>query len=362
MSAHETPATPPELSTGCSLIRTATFPRSRALAWNGDVLYASRGYSLLSMKVSGARSEWRNVAEYRPARWRRLSSSLRLAFRLFRDGFHAMAALSSGHLIAAVPGAIIALAPGESEFYLSHRVLRGTRPLHIAVTPNDDIVWGEYFDNPRRAEVHIYASTDHGATWAVAYTFQRGSIRHIHNIVYDQWENCFWILTGDEGSECRILRASCDFATVDTILSGNQQTRTVALVPTAGGLYFSSDTPFEVNHVYFLDRSGTLTQRATLSSSSICGCRVGGAIFFSSMVEPSAVNLDRKTNVYGTFDGRSWQRLLWWKKDFWPMGLFQYGNVFLPDGLNTSGVLAVSTVAVDQGDLETSLWSVNGLS
>ena len=78
----------------------------------------------------------------------------------------------------------------------------------------------------------------------------------MHNIVYDEWENCFWVLTGDNGSECRILRASCDFKTVDVILSGNQQARSAALVPSRDALYFSSDTPLETNHVYRLDRRG----------------------------------------------------------------------------------------------------------
>jgi len=38
------------------------------------------------------------------------------------------------------------------------------------------------------------------------------------------------------------------------------------------------------------------------------------------------------------------------------MGLFQYGNAFLPDGHNTTGLLAVTTIAVERADLETSLW------
>ena len=80
-------------------------------------------------------------------------------------------------------------------------------------TPDGYVYWGEYFDNPHRDEVHIYASTDHGLTWNVAYTFPQGAIRHVHNIVYDKWEDCLWVLTGDNGPECRILKASCDFHT-----------------------------------------------------------------------------------------------------------------------------------------------------
>jgi hypothetical protein len=181
----------------------------------------------------------------------------------------------------------------------------------------------------------------------------------VHNIVYDQWANCFWILTGDNGSECGILRSSCDFKNIDVILSGNQQARAVALVPAPEGLYFSSDTPLESNHVYGLDRQGNVRRLAELSNSSIYGCRVGDAIFFSTMIEPSAVNLEREVRVYGSPDGLQWQALLAWTKDRWPMGLFQYGNAFLPDGRNTSGLLAIATIAVERGDLETTLWKIN---
>jgi hypothetical protein len=338
----------------------AAFPRMRALAWRNDVLYASRGYTLFQsrMKMHASTIEWQQVGRYRPPAWRTITSMSRLASRLFRNGFHALVALSSGHLIGAVPHSIVTLAPGEIEFYISHKLLRGTRPLHLAITPSDHIFWGEYFDNPQRDEVHIYASTDRGAHWDVAHTFPKGTIRHVHNIVYDEWENCFWVLTGDDGYECRILRTSCDFKTVDVALSGNQQTRSATLVPTRDALYFSSDTPVETNYVYRLDRRGRPSKVTELNSSSIYGCRVGNAVFFSTMVEPSAINSDRKVNLYGSPDGFQWQCVLQHKKDRWPMGLFQYGNAFLPDGKNNTGLLAVTTIAVEQSDFETSIWRV----
>jgi hypothetical protein len=341
-----------------ALVRIATSPRLRALAWRDDVLYASRGYSLLrtSMNPNSPSAEWHHVARVSPTWWRSLSAASRLTFRLCRDGFHALAVLGSGHMVAAMPGLIVSLAPGENEFRPTHRVLRGTRPLHIAVTPDDHVFWGEYFDNPARDEVHIYASMDRGATWNIAHTFPRGAIRHVHNIVYDQWADCLWVLTGDNGPECRILRVSRDFSSIETVLSGHQQARAVAMVPTAEGLYFASDTPLESNHVYFLDRRGILTELAPLSSSSIYGCRVGDAIFFSTMVEPSQVNLASHVHLFGSGSGRHWQSLMEWQKDFWPMSLFQYGNILLPDGPNTSGTLALTTVAVKSADLETSLW------
>jgi hypothetical protein len=278
---------------------------------------------------------------------------------LVRDGFHALAVLPSGGLVAAVPGAIVTLRANEAEFRRTHAITRGTRPLHITAAPDGAVFWGEYFDNAAREEVHIYASADGGENWSVAYTFPKGAIRHVHNIVYDPWGNCLWVLTGDYGDECRIVRAACDFSTVEVVLQGNQQARAVALVPREDGLYFSSDTPLEPNYIHRLDRQGTLTRLAPISSSSIYGCRVGEHVFLSTMVEPSKVNHDRNVRVYGSRDGRSWAPLLAWKKDHWPSGLFQYGNALMPDGNNTTPFLAVTTVAVETDDMVASLYSVS---
>jgi hypothetical protein len=313
---------------------------------------------LLCARVEGEKIEWRQVGTYAPPLWRNLTARSRIGSRFCRDGFHALAVLSSGQLVAAVPGGIVILSPGETEFCSTHRVLRGTRPLHLAVTPDDHIFWGEYFDNRDRSEVHIYASTDLGASWQVAHTFPKASIRHIHNVVYDQWEDCLWVLTGDVGSECRILRVSRDFGNVDVVCSGDQQARAVALLPAPEGIYFATDTPLETNYIYFLDRRGQRRKLATLSSSSVYGCRIGCNLFFSTMVEPSAVNRDRCARVYGSKDGSQWQSLVQWQKDPWPMGFFQYGNLIFPDGKNTSGLLALTSVAVKHGDMETSLWNI----
>jgi hypothetical protein len=331
----------------------------RALAWSADRLYASRGYELLRSTVQDpSHLTWEPVVAFRPDWRRRLSVVNGLSARLFRDGFHALAILPTGGLVAAVPGAIVTLPPNENEFRTTHLITRGTRPLHITAVPGGAVFWGEYFDNASRDEVHIYASGDGGATWSVAYTFPKGAIRHIHNLVHDPWANCLWVLTGDYADECRILRASCDFKDVEVVLQGNQQARAVALVPMEDGLYFSSDTPLEANFVYRLDRAGTLTRLAPLSSSSIYGCRVENRVFFSTMVEPSDVNRDRNVRIYAGGNAEDWRPLLAWRKDRWPMGLFQYGNAFLPDGDNTTKFLAVTTIAIQGDDMVTSLYEI----
>lgn len=328
----------------------------RALAWHDDVLYASRGYELYSARISDEKIRWDRVAAYQPQWWRNCTCRVRLASRLVRDGFHALVRLRNGNLIAAVPGAIATLRGGETEFVISHRLRRGTRPLHVASTPDGRAFWGEYFDNAERDEVHIYMSEDGGEEWEVAYTFGKGSIRHVHNVVYDKWDDCLWILTGDYGRECRILRAFSDFETVDEVIGGNQQARAVAAIPAEDGLYFASDTPLEQNYIYHVDRRGNLHRLSEISNSSIYGCRNSRAMFFSTMIEPSKVNLSRNVAIYGSGDGVEWQPLSTWKKDRWPMKFFQYGNAFLPDGENTSKFLAETTLAVEGADQQLSIW------
>ena len=76
------------------------------------------------------------------------------------------------------------------------------------------------------------------------------------------------------------------------------------------------------------------------------------------MIEPSAANPSRNVTLYGSADGARWDALAQWRKDRWPMKYFQYGNAFLPDGENSTDLLAVTTVAVEHADLETSIWKV----
>jgi hypothetical protein len=351
------------------LEKVGAWPNIRVLAWDEDVLYGARGYQIVRLKLNGhtphqiaGDDPWEPVARFRPHWWRNLTARTNLTYRLTRDGFHALCIIGDPSqertMVGAVPGAIVTKTSVSHEFLVTHRVQRGTRPLHVTAVPSGKIYWGEYFDNHERAEVHVYVSIDNGLTWQIAYTFSARSIRHIHNIVYDRWGDCLWILTGDEGSECKILRADCDMGSVEVVLSGNQQARAVAAIPTRQGLYFSTDTPSDRNHVYRLDRAGNLHQVTELSSSSIYGCKAGDAMFFSTMVEPSAVNTSREVHIVGLNHGTAWQTVDHWKKDKWPSHYFQYGNAFLPDGENSTRYLAATTIAVESDDLVTTLWEV----
>src|SRR5262249_8450097 len=128
------------------LVPIGRFPGRRVLAWHGNVLYASDRYSLWRWIVEGNR--WDRGGSYSADWTRRLSSATRLGLRLRRDGFHALAVLPDGGLVATLAETIAICRPGEEEFRATWRIRRGTRPLTLAVLPGGAIYWGEYFANP----------------------------------------------------------------------------------------------------------------------------------------------------------------------------------------------------------------------
>src|SRR5262249_40942152 len=149
------------------------------------------------------------------------------------------------------------------------------------------------------------------------------------------------------GDEPNILRASLDWKTVQPVLSAGQQARTVRPIPTAQGLFFATDTERERNHVYRLSGDGRLERLCETSGACLSSCQVRSAMFFSTDVEPSKVNLERSAALYGSADGSRWSRLLSWRKDGWHPWLFQYAHIVLPSGGNETNVLAATGSAVE---------------
>ncbi len=332
------------------------FPGLRVLAWCSGRLYAGRGYRLYRWQENCA--DWQRVASFSPSWSRRLSSLHPLSARLRRDGYHALVELQDGALVAVLPGVIAQLPPGAGEFRATFRIPRGTRPLSLAATPDGHVFWGEYFDNPAREAVHIYGSGDGGHTWRIRYTFPPKSIRHIHSITYDPHGDCLWILTGDLDAECRLLRAAPDFSSMEVVLAGSQQNRAVTLLPLPEAVYFATDSPFEQNYVYSLRGRGHLQQLAPIKSSSFFSARTGGAMFFSTVVEPSPVNDNSQAHLYGSADGRNFATLLSWPRDALPLKFFQYPNILLPAGENETAILALTGLAVRGEDQVTHLYRV----
>lgn len=339
--------------------KIARLPNLLALGWEGDYLYASRGYKVYRINikdVSLTNAPLENAGFFRADFVRKIASGNIILKRLLRLGFHTIRFLPDSRIIGIAAKNIVVLEPGRNEFISTFRIKRGTRPLGMAVTPDGKIYWGEYFDNPKRKEVHVYGSADGGYNWSVVYSFPRNTIRHIHNIFYDPYASCFWILAGDEDKEPRIARASTDWKKVDIILGGTQQSRAATMILREDSIFYATDTPHEQNYIYRLDRKTAKANKIfPLPGPSMYGCAVDSAMFFSTASEPGKISYSSAA-IYGSADGSGWECLTESPKDSLNPRYFQFGNFVLPAG--NKCFLAATGIAVKEEDYTTTIWEV----
>lgn len=222
-------------------------------------------------------------------------------------------------------------------------------PLHFCKNPKtNEVYYGEYIWNTNKGPVDIYKRNSSGI-WETVYTFKSNTITHIHNIVYDEYKDRYFVLTGDEDKESGIWIADSKFNRVSLILGGLQKYRACVVFPTEEGFIYATDTPLEQNYIYNVkldnDNIVNISEICQLSGSCIYGQKVNGKYYFSTAVEPDSnirgvrylltykrgngikdnyskiYEIDEKSNVNVVFAS---------EKDILPMVLFQFGNFIFP--------------------------------
>lgn len=210
----------------------------------------------------------------------------------------------------------------------------------------EEVYWGDYGMNTAMESINIYKYVpEEGIT--VCYTFEAGSIKHIHNILYDKYRNRFIIFTGDFGDKVGIYIASRDFSQVTPFLVGDEQYRAVVGKVTESGLVWATDAVMHDNYVFYVSFDDKkICKLSALNGSVIYGVEAGGGLIFSTTVEsyPS-----KKSKLLTLLDNRlapgikskevdvlfvskdlSVRKIAQFRKDWLPIRLFQYGQVCFP--------------------------------
>ncbi|RLE38318.1 hypothetical protein DRJ17_04315 [Candidatus Woesearchaeota archaeon] len=311
-------------------------------------VWASRGYRLFYSDDHGLSFKFR--AAYRAEWWREAAKTNRLSWRLIRGGFLNMIPLPDGSLVASVRSLILHAEPDEIN--LRPVLRRPGRTFRFELLPNGTIYTGEYFNNRDRTSVQVFTSKNGGKDWSVCYEFAPGEIRHVHSVRYDPFTGKLIILTGDYGSECKILLASADFQETDRLMEGVQQARAYNVIPKPEGFYLSTDTELEQNYIQILKRNGDLERLVPIAGSGLGACSASEILFFASAAEPSRVNLDPRPTLYGSRDGMHWEVVARWTADrvsyraSWKAALFQIPRIIMPDGLYSNEYLFVTPIGV----------------
>lgn len=218
------------------------------------------------------------------------------------------------------------------------------------------IYYGEYIWNEKKGPVAVYKRSK--STWTKVFEFDCGMITHIHNIVFDEFKKCFYILTGDDDSDSGIWIADYSFSRVEPLIVGKQAFRSCVLFPFETELLYATDTPLEENTLSKIvcNNKVEVETISSLPGSCIYGGKVNGEYYFATTVEPdsSLPGLryrftyklgkgikDRYSHIFKVKKDGMIEEVYKAKKDILPMWLFQFGNFIFPYN-ETNSVVVVS--------------------
>lgn len=256
-------------------------------------------------------------------------------------------------------------------------LMKRSRPLaltHIKnIKPFDDgVYFGEYRINPEKSEVSIYKRevTD---KWTVVYTFPKGAIEHVHNIISDPYANCVYILTGDLDHSAAIWMSDDNFKTVKPVLIGSQLYRSCIAFPTPQGLVYATDTPFEKNSIRLLYKSTSLQWNskflADINGPCIYGVKFHDDLVYSTSVEGEGKSVSILRNLFSIKKGKGieenfvhvykgnlqngFESIYKVEKDKLPFLLFQFGTIFFPGSTINSNYLPLYHMATRNHSMST---------
>jgi len=151
---------------------------------------------------------------------------------------------------------------------------RGIMSTGLQWINENEVLFGEYFNNPGRGKVAIFKFTKENLTWSKLYEFPSGQIRHIHSVQKDSYTGRLWVCVGDEDNEAMIGWLDDECVNVSPIGTGSQIWRACQLVFSEDALFWGTDTgSMDLAGIYRWDK---ITENLTLLK------KTDGAIFFGT--------------------------------------------------------------------------------
>jgi len=293
---------------------------------------------------SGKGGEWEIRGEFPFAMPRDMFAWSRPTHRAMRVDKCNLYPTRMGKLLGIRAGTVYAIEGGRTHPLFS---IQGDCVLHrgIAETHEGSLYFGEYFRNPERGPVRIWRLSPDLCTYHVAYTFPKGSARHVHGVYSDPYfKNRLWVTVGDYEKECFLVVTDDGFKTVERIGEGTQLWRAVGLLFTEKAICWLTDSHLEQNYVVSMDRDNFQlnTHGEVENSSWYCAQTSDGLFMAATTVEKGPGVKTDNASLLVSKDGIHWEKVASFRKDFLPLQPFGYGVISFPSGSFSSRLFWIS--------------------
>lgn len=298
-----------------------------------SVEWASSEYQLISTRnqlyrIGSPGDSPALVATFPAPTWKTIASWLRPLQRLLRFSYYNVQPLPDGRLFATFDRGV-GVQEGDRFVPLTGlrrptRVLRGS----CAVTPDGCVYFGEYLPNTERGPVHVYEFNPENDKLRVVHTFAAGQVRHVHGVYLDDHNGDLICVTGDLPSECRVLRTSDRFSTLETLGAGDESWRSVAFVTTEGSLWYGTDAQYAPNKLFRIDRSTGLRHEVADLPGPVYGAKkTEHGLFFAVAAELCPSQTDHHASLWRVDEQGIACLVASFEKDRLPNRYFQHGTI-----------------------------------
>lgn len=329
---------------------TKTFKGRAASLSGSDSVYIGQNYNILEY----TQDDLSLIGQIPCNTKRKLIEPFRLLCRLFRHEIRGVGILSDGTGIVATRQGLYYSSSGGGTFERASLPATNMRiypPMTVTIDSQDRVLWGEYWGNVDHRTLRLFVSEDYGKSYRPFWEFKKGDIKHVHNIIEDPYDDCYWVFVGDHGKEPGIGRLSKDLKCLDWLVRGEQKYRVVDGFLFQDKIVYGTDSEKEPNGIYAIEKkTGKMEKLCDIPGSCIYSAKFGKWYAISTSVEPSEVLDCDHATLWVSKDTVTWQQVYQAKKDVFSAKYFQFGSIVLPRGRWNSDKIVFSGQAVKSID------------
>ena len=304
--------------------------RGYTIEWaEKDNFYLSRQNRLFHS--ASLKPPFKQIATIDAPFWKQAASRFRPAQRLLRFMVTNVIPLENGDLFVTFDKSVGIIRAGK--YFTLKGLVRPCRVLRsaCAIDHNGSILFGEYLANDERGEMRIYKYFQGSDALEIAYTFPANSIKHVHGLYFDEFTKSVFCLTGDEETECQILRSFDGFKTTEIIGKGDETWRAVSILFNPKYFYYGTDAEFRANHVYKVNRESLERENlGEVSGTVFYSKQLGEDLFFTTTAENAPSQKENVASLWHVDSDGKCEEIIKFKKDFWHPTLFMFGTIHFP--------------------------------